>query len=448
MTSSVQFAISNTAARDLGKSLHGGIDTGLGFLDHMIDQFNSHAQVGVSIHVASVDGADDLNDKNRYAGSDTLQESLMGQVGLALGEKFNLLVTQSCTNNSGAETTFKKTSRFCCPLDEALVECILIYDPTLSHGALETFTLAPYGVYPLTTGRTQIGQMKTAYVKTFFEHFARSSGLVVHLVKLRGRNGHHVVESAFKAFSRAFRNLLDGVDTTINSDDYLKTEITDRLWGINSPSFQESILTGRCGSSRRSTKETSIDVDVKLDGGACGVLIDTGIQMLDSFFTVLSREAMMSLSVKCNGDLWVDDHHSSEDVAIAVGKNLNDSLGTKAGLNRMWCAQSHYGRAHVEVVIDLSNRPCLTHNLSLEDNAEGDEYAEDLSIEMFEHVLESLVMNGQMTVHIVQKSDASSHVSELIMATAIAFGRALRFCMAVDPRRAGTTASSKGTLSA
>merc|ERR1712045_1106096 len=99
----------------------------------------------------------------------------------------------------------------------------------------------------------------------------------------------------------------------------------------------------------------------------------------------------------------------------------------------------------VEVVMDLSNRPCLTHNLSLSDNRQDQEYVGDISIEMLEHVLESLVMNSQMTVHIVEHK--SGDLMDTALATAQAFGKALRLCAAVDPRRAGKTASSKGTLS-
>lgn len=95
--------------------------------------------------------------------------------------------------------------------------------------------------------------------------------------------------------------------------------------------------------------------------------------------------------------------------------------------------------------MDLSNRPCLTQNLTLADCAE--EYVGDSwTVEMFEHSLESLVMNGHMTVHVVELK-AGKTVRETAMATATAFGRALHFCAAVDPRRAGKTASSKGTLS-
>lgn len=96
--------------------------------------------------------------------------------------------------------------------------------------------------------------------------------------------------------------------------------------------------------------------------------------------------------------------------------------------------------------MDLSNRPCWTHNLTLADS--GEEYVGDdaLTVEMLAHLLESLVMNGHMTVHAVEIKTGRS-VKETAMATAIAFGRALKFCSAVDPRRAGKTASSKGTLS-
>ena len=87
----------------------------------------------------------------------------------------------------------------------------------------------------------------------------------------------------------------------------------------------------------------------------------------------------------------------------------------------------------------ISNRPCMTHNLTFADC--GQEYVgEVLSVEMMDHVLDSLVMNGHMTVRVVEQRAYA-------LATAMAFGRALRFCAAEDPCRAGKAASSKGTLS-
>jgi imidazoleglycerol-phosphate dehydratase len=100
----------------------------------------------------------------------------------------------------------------------------------------------------------------------------------------------------------------------------------------------------------------------------------------------------------------------------------------------------------VEVTMDLSNRPCITHNLSLSSNPNNEEYAGDLSVEMLDHVLESLVINSKFTVHFVER-EVGSTVRETALAAACAYGKALRMCAAVDLRRAGKTASSKGTLS-
>lgn len=96
--------------------------------------------------------------------------------------------------------------------------------------------------------------------------------------------------------------------------------------------------------------------------------------------------------------------------------------------------------------MDLSNRPCLFHDLNF--SADENEMLDAVtSIEMIPHVVESLVMNGHMTVHLVQLSTSKQNIRDLCIATARAFGQALYYCTSVDPRRYGTTASSKGTLS-
>ena len=440
----------------------------------MIDQLNSHAQVGVSVTVTKKNESDGANncivDKkndhsfevvNRYSNEN--QCEIMEAVGTALGTELKKLIYHGNGNNNNNNE--QRTSRFCCPLDEALVECILttttITDTVTSssngdnkeeeYGKLVQFTLPPYGKYPNNTGRTTIGTMKTQYVQNFFTSLARSSGIHISLIKIRGDNGHHVVESAFKAYSRALRNLLDGTNT---NNDYTSCTNFNCMWGMNSNSYKASLELGREGKLQRSTKETSILVHVMLNGlqGANNekeeslIRVDTGIKTVDQFVSILAKESMMSIVCQCNGDLYVDDHHTAEDVSIALGQVLNTALGTKAGLNRMWCASGTYGDAEVEVTMDLSNRPCLTHNLSLSCNPKNEEYAGDLSVEMLDHVLHSLVENSRSTVHIVEMK-VGKNVLETALATAMAFGKALRMCAAVDPRRAGKTASSKGTLS-
>jgi imidazoleglycerol-phosphate dehydratase len=94
--------------------------------------------------------------------------------------------------------------------------------------------------------------------------------------------------------------------------------------------------------------------------------------------------------------------------------------------------------------MDLSNRPCFTHNLSL-DRGDGVEKVGDLSLEMFEHALDSLVVNAKVTVHVVELEVGS--LEDMVLATAMSFGEALKYCSMVDLRRSGATASSKGTLS-
>ena len=447
-TTPTSFELSGVSATDLTKAPSEGINTGVGFFDHMLDQLNSHAQVGVS--VTATDGDDDaplLTDRNRYSDPPERQADLMSAVGDAFGAEIGKLVAGTKMNAIGSSSgDERRSSRFCCPLDEALVECTLAAGGEGEGvGQLGDFTLAPYGIYPYPGGRTRIGKMAPAHLHCFFAALAKSSGLSIDLRKIRGDNGHHVVESAFKAFSRALRNLLDGTTTTGEESANFKA-----IWGVTSDSYRQSLELNRKASISRKTKETSIDVMLELDWMHSGVAVSTGLPTLDKVFTKLAQEANMSLSVKCAGDTWVDDHHTTEDVGIAIGQCLNKALGTKGGLNRMWCARASSGKATVEVTMDLSNRPCLTHNLALASNTGGEEYVGgegcDLSLEMLEHALDSLVMNGQMTVHIVQVKEGTK-VLDTALATAAAFGQALKLCLAVDPRRAGKTASSKGTLS-
>ena len=304
----------------------------------MIDQLNSHAQIGVSVTVAKEGETIPCNDDhsfevvNRYADED--QTDIMAVVGATLGVELHKLRYPDGS----------RTSRFCCPLDEALVECILTKDASREQGCgkLVNFTLPPYGKYPANKGRAKIGTMKTEHLGTFFSNLAQSSGVDISLTKIRGDNGHHVVESAFKAFSRALRNLIDGT----NTNDYASAEY-EKMWGLKSNSYTAGLELCREGKLERSTKETSILVHVLFNGLAKGpddsIQVNTGIRTVDQFVSILAKEAVISIEAKCKGDLYVDDHHTSEDVAIALGQVLNIAFGTKAGLNRMWCAVGAYG---------------------------------------------------------------------------------------------------------
>ena len=253
---------------------------------------------------------------------------------------------------------------------------------------------------------------------------------------------HVTVESSFKAFSRALRVYLD----------------PPRIWDQGSLNDLAGVALKREGKIERTTKETSISVQLLLNGCSKDTHVETGTPFLNKFYTVLANEACMTLKIHCKGDLWVDDHHTAEDVSIAIGQCLTQALGNKAGLNRMWLSEATKEAANVEVTMDLSNRPYFGHNLHetlgrqeyVNDTADNDN-SSLLSCEMLEHCLDSLIMNSRMTVHIVEKQKEAKEevpsVENVALCTAMAFGRALRVCSMVDQRRAGTTASSKGTLS-
>jgi imidazoleglycerol-phosphate dehydratase len=112
----------------------------------------------------------------------------------------------------------------------------------------------------------------------------------------------------------------------------------------------------RAAHKARATKETTIDVAVDLDGAASATTVATGIETLDALLLAMAEEASFQLNVDASGDLWIDDHHTTEDVAITVGQVLNEALGSKAGCNRMGRATARVGDAAVEVIADLSNR--------------------------------------------------------------------------------------------
>ena len=173
-------------------------------------------------------------------------------------------------------------------------------------------------------------------------------GARITLKKLRGHNGHHIVESAFKAFSRALRNLIDelsGMPECV-------------MWGPTSESSRESISQKREASLARSTKETSISVKMNLNGEG-NAEISTGIDTMNLLLCELVKESGISLQVECRGDLWVDDHHTSEDVSIAIGQVLHKALGTKGGLNRMWTASAQEGGRKFYLAYSIAVIVCI-----------------------------------------------------------------------------------------
>mmetsp|Transcript_8684 Transcript_8684/g.20940 ORF Transcript_8684/g.20940 Transcript_8684/m.20940 type:complete len:444 (+) Transcript_8684:54-1385(+) len=410
---------------DLGPKMP--IATGICFLNHMLDQLVSHGQLGIGVQV-SVDDVACLPESDyalQATGgriADPSAQNMPRPHDQAIFEIVGEAVGTALRGATAGVRSGLAPSRFCAPLDESItVATVGLGDSHFS------FSLAPYGAIP-PEGREWIGLYRTVFTCNFWQALQRALGARVELTKVRGANAHHVVEATFKSFARALRANIDAAQEILIGE------------------LGAGVVAGekvRGGARIRSTKETTIEVDLKLDGSGVSQ-ISTGVAMLDRLLGEISAASGMWLRVKCDGDLHIDDHHTAEDVAIAIGQSLHDALGDKAGCNRMGSASATEGGALVEVVMDLSNRPHYESDLAL-----NEEWADGMSCEMIEHVFDSLATNSRSTVHVVCRArrQGSGASSELAIATARAFGLALRQCAAIDPRRAGLTASSKGTLS-
>lgn len=167
---------------------------------------------------------------------------------------------------------------------------------------------------------------------------------------------------------------------------------------------------------------------------------DTGIPFLDHMLDQLSSHGLFDLYVKASGDLHIDDHHTNEDIALAIGTALLQALGDRKGINRFGNFSAPLDEALVNVVLDLSGRPHLSHDLSIPTARVG-----KYDTQLVEHFFQSLANTSGMTLHILQVRGTNSH--HIIEATFKAFARALRQATEYDLRRHGTVPSSKGVLS-
>ncbi|XP_010488270.1 PREDICTED: imidazoleglycerol-phosphate dehydratase isoform X2 [Camelina sativa] len=195
----------------------------------------------------------------------------------------------------------------------------------------------------------------------------------------------------------------------------------------------------RIGEVKRVTKETNVSVKINLDG--TGVAdSSTGIPFLDHMLDQLASHGLFDVHVRATGDVHIDDHHSNEDIALAIGTALLKALGERKGINRFGDFTAPLDEALIHVSLDLSGRPYLGYNLEIPTQRVG-----TYDTQLVEHFFQSLVNTSGMTLHIRQLAGENSH--HIIEATFKAFARALRQATEDDPRRGGTIPSSKGVLS-
>ncbi|VVH59097.1 Imidazoleglycerol-phosphate dehydratase (EC [uncultured Gammaproteobacteria bacterium] len=188
----------------------------------------------------------------------------------------------------------------------------------------------------------------------------------------------------------------------------------------------------------RKTNETDIQVGLNLYGTG-QAKIDTGVPFLDHMLDQIARHGLMDLTIKCDGDTQIDDHHSVEDIGITLGQAFAKVAGDKAGFTRYGHAYVPLDEALSRVVLDLSGRPGLELNVSFTRAMIG-----TFDVDLISEFFQGFVNHALITLHIDNLRGVNAHhQAETIFK---AFGRALRMAVTLDERQAGVIPSTKGTL--
>lgn len=188
----------------------------------------------------------------------------------------------------------------------------------------------------------------------------------------------------------------------------------------------------------RTTAETEISVTLDLDGtGAYDN--QTGVGFFDHMLDQLARHSLIDMTVRCKGDLHIDDHHTVEDVGIAIGQALAAALGDKRGIRRYGSCLLPMDDALVRCALDLSARPFLVWNVNLPTAKIG-----TFDTELVREFFQALATHGGITLHVDMLHGLNSH--HIAEAAFKSVARALRDAVEVDPRKSGDIPSTKGAL--
>ncbi|MFW2390952.1 MAG: imidazoleglycerol-phosphate dehydratase HisB [Alphaproteobacteria bacterium] len=194
----------------------------------------------------------------------------------------------------------------------------------------------------------------------------------------------------------------------------------------------------RTASVDRRTKETKISATVDLDGtGAYDV--STGVGFLDHMIEQLARHSLIDIALTCDGDLHIDQHHTTEDCGIALGQALAEALGDKAGITRYGAAYLPMDETLTRVALDVSGRPFLIWDVEFTRAKIG-----DMDTELFREWFQAFAQNAGITLHVENLyGENNHHIAETCYK---ALARALRQAIAIDPRQSGRVPSTKGQL--
>ena len=198
-------------------------------------------------------------------------------------------------------------------------------------------------------------------------------------------------------------------------------------------------MSARTATRSRTTKETSVEVAIDLDGSGT-TDCSTGIPFYDHMLDQLGRHAGFDLTVQATGDLHIDTHHTVEDVAIALGEAFREALGDKAGIRRFASGLYPLDEALVEIALDISGRPFVAWDVELPESLPLGDPAFDP--QLAEHAVSSFATNAGLTLHVSKK--AGRNVHHIIEATFKGLARSLRDAVRIDAP--GAVPSTKGVL--
>jgi imidazoleglycerol-phosphate dehydratase len=203
-------------------------------------------------------------------------------------------------------------------------------------------------------------------------------------------------------------------------------------------SIGRAMATARTARIVRETSETSIAVSVNLDGSGA-YEVATGIGFLDHMIEQFSRHSLIDIDCRIDGDLHVDQHHTTEDSAIAIGQAIVEALGDKAGIGRYGAAYSPMDETLTRVALDISGRPWLVWKAGFTQERLG-----EMDSELFEHWFHSIAQAAGITLHVELLYGQNNH--HIVESIYKGFARAMRQAVERDPRKGGAVPSTKGQL--
>jgi imidazoleglycerol-phosphate dehydratase len=207
--------------------------------------------------------------------------------------------------------------------------------------------------------------------------------------------------------------------------------------GVTASPAEDAPPGERAATVERKTAETSIRVHLELDGTG-RARVDTGLGFLDHMLTALAKHGRLDLELLCEGDLEIDDHHTAEDCALALGQALDQALGERRGIRRFGTGHAPLDEALARVVVDLSGRPWHEVRIGFRRETVGEVATENLT-----HFFQSLAIAGRMALHVdLLRGENDHHRAE---AAFKALALALREAVARDGP-AGEVPSTKGVL--